>query len=367
MDNHLVTVFPSVFANDGTGLKLAIELDPREKKNVGLTVKVDIPFVKSNPRPSPEFLRTNIVTEVLVSSVTILDNSTSLPCAVDYVSKSDKSGEEMKSLFYSHCKTLQVCKSCQSISPRQESILRPGAVQSCKSSCDDCTRLKALCSKCRENGQVSHLPCLRACDSCLEKEQKCVRRTIVAFTTDCEEGNKKAMLSVQRAIEDGTIDSDLALLVPLPDCPHVGKSLKTSFANWFLKLGNERGNLVILRTLRNKSDPSTKTAVRKLITKNDYVRNKDRQDPVAVLKLTEDKMTSYLNSLDLVGHTIIPELDKYTEHNQVGMYPNPISITTGPFGSLLFLSFDSTTGSSNVLLAQLHSPITKIQTVVKDV
>lgn len=55
MENHLVTVFPSVFANDGTGLKLAIELDPREKKNVGLTVKVDIPFVKSNPRPSPEF------------------------------------------------------------------------------------------------------------------------------------------------------------------------------------------------------------------------------------------------------------------------------------------------------------------------
>lgn len=37
------------------------------------------------------------------------------------------------------------------------------------------------------------------------------------------------------------------------------------------------------------------------------------------------------------------------------------------FGSFLFLSFDSTTGSSNVLLAQLHRPITKIQTVAKDV
>ena len=45
----------------------------------------------------------------------------------------------------------------------------------------------------------------------------------------------------------------------------------------------------------------------------------------------------------------------------------PISITTSPFGSLLFLSFDSTTGYSNVLLAQLHSPITKIQTVTKDI
>jgi len=107
--------------------------------------------------------------------------------------------------------------------------------------------------------------------------------------------------------------------------------LKASFANWFLKLGSERGNLAILRTLRNKSDPLAKSAVRKLIPKNDYVRNKDRQDPMAALKLTEDKMTSYLNSSDFVGHTIIPELDKYTEHNQDGMYPNPISITIGPF------------------------------------
>lgn len=93
----------------------------------------------------------------------------------------------------------------------------------------------------------------------------------------------------------------------------------------------------------------TKTAVRKLIPKNDFLPNKDHQDPMAVLKLTEHKMISYLNFLDLVALTIIPELEKYTEHNQVSMYPNPISITTGPFGSLVFLSFDSTTGSSNVL------------------
>lgn len=103
VDNYRVTVFPSVFANDDTALKPAIEFDPREKKNVGLTVKVDIPFAKSNPQRSPKFLRANVVTEVLVSSVTTLDNSSSLPCAVDYVSKSNKSGEES---IFSHCKTL---------------------------------------------------------------------------------------------------------------------------------------------------------------------------------------------------------------------------------------------------------------------
>lgn len=190
---------------------------------------------------------------------------------------------------------------------------------------------------------------------------------IVAFTTDCDEGNKKAMLAIQKAVEDGTIDNDLALLVPLPDCPYVGESLKASFANWFLKLGNERGNLAILRTLRNKSDPTTKKTMRKLIPKNDYVRNNDRQDPITVLKLTENSMTSFLDSLGCVGHAIIPELDKYTERNQVGMYPNPISISTGPFGSLLFLSFDPTAGKSNVHLAQLHSPIIKIDTIAKEV
>ena len=58
---------------------------------------------------------------------------------------------------------------------------------------------------------------------------------IVAFTTDSEEGNKKATLSIKRAIEDGTMGRDLALLVPLPDCPHVGKSLKDSFAHWLFE------------------------------------------------------------------------------------------------------------------------------------
>jgi len=180
--------------NDGTALKPAIEFDPREKKNVGFTVKVDLSFVKSNPQLSPEFFRTNIVTEVLVSSVTTLDNSTSLPCAVDYASKGCKSGEEMKTLFFSHCKTLQVCKSYQTISPSRDSILGSEAIQICQRSCNDCTRLKAVCSKCREYGQVSHLPYLRACDPCADKEQKCTRWAIIAFTTDCEEGNKKAML-----------------------------------------------------------------------------------------------------------------------------------------------------------------------------
>ena len=68
LNNDLVTVIQSVFANDGTALKPAIEFDPRQKTNIGLSVKADnfIAYVNSNPHPSAEFLKTNIFSEVLV-------------------------------------------------------------------------------------------------------------------------------------------------------------------------------------------------------------------------------------------------------------------------------------------------------------
>ena len=54
---------------------------------------------------------------------------------------------------------------------------------------------------------------------------------VLAFIVDCEEGNKKAMIEMKDNLENGTVDPELALCVPLPDSLHVGKSLKASFAN----------------------------------------------------------------------------------------------------------------------------------------
>lgn len=71
-------------------------------------------------------------------------------------------------------------------------------------------------------------------------------RDILAFVVDCEEGNKKAMTEMEDEQDNGTVDPELALCVLLPDSLHVGKSLKASFANWYLKLSNERGNLSML-------------------------------------------------------------------------------------------------------------------------
>lgn len=134
----------------------------------------------------------------------------------------------------------------------------------------------------------------------------------------------------------------------------------------YLKLSNERGNLSILKTLRNKADPEVRKETCKFLPRNDCVRHKGRQDPTSVMKLTNPDFTSYLRSLDFVGHTIIPETDRFTEHNKVVMYPNPISIVTGPFGSLLFLSLNTVTGLSSLFMAQLHNPVQKIVKLKED-
>ena len=87
IETSKIKVIPCALANDGTALKPAIEYDPRQKVNVGLTVPGDGKFVKENPEPSPDFIKNHIITETLVSSVTTLDNSSCLPCAVVYKSE----------------------------------------------------------------------------------------------------------------------------------------------------------------------------------------------------------------------------------------------------------------------------------------
>lgn len=51
------TLNSSVYANVGTALKPGIKFEPREKKNTCLTVRADIPFVKQNLHPTPEFVK----------------------------------------------------------------------------------------------------------------------------------------------------------------------------------------------------------------------------------------------------------------------------------------------------------------------
>ena len=90
---------------------------------------------------------------------------------------------------------------------------------------------------------------------------------------------------------------------PLPDTPHLAKSLKASFSNCYLTLFNERGCLSFLHTLRNKADIEEMKIMKNFIRKNDYVRNKDRQDPIAVLKLSDENVIKHMKEIGFVVHT----------------------------------------------------------------
>lgn len=305
-----------------------------------------------------------MITEAIVSSLTTLDNKFSLPCAVDYAAQKGKTGEAMAKEFETHIKTVQVCEACQRGTPSQQNILKLEHVR-CESFCNVCYERKDVCEECQEKGHISYIPSLRCCDHCLDNGLICRRMVVLVLSTDCEQGNKSAFEIFKSKIENGQIDPYLSLLLILPGCPHVGKSMKASFSNWWLKCGDERSNLSQLRTLRNRSDNITKEAFRKLIPKNDHVKNRDRQDPSTVLELSKQRLIEELSQIGYVCHTIIPELDKFTQENRMGMITSPISIAVANYGWILFLAFDAKSNTSTLYKARLHNPIDKIISLKK--
>ena len=208
---NYLTVYPCSLANDGTAIKPAIEFDERLKGNVGLTFNLDIDYVRRNPKPSPDFLKENLVTEAIVSSVTSIDNKCSLPCAVEYSTKSGKTAESCHNMFIEQVKILQTCKSCQNRASSSKKILGK-CFEQCQSFCQTCFEMRDVCEECKGTGQVSHHPSLRACSTCLSQNEECVKRAIFVATADCETGNKGAFQMIRKSVEEGNVDPDISLL-----------------------------------------------------------------------------------------------------------------------------------------------------------
>ena len=102
--------------------------------------------------------------------------------------------------------------------------------------------------------------------TCLKMECKCKHAIVLVVLTDCKDCNKKALETINRMREDGSISSDYLLLATLPDVMHVGKSIKCSWANWFILLDGQRSNFVLVHTLRDSTDPDVRKKLRKLLT-----------------------------------------------------------------------------------------------------
>ena len=192
---------------------------------------------------------------------------------------------------------------------------------------------------------------------------KHVRLAAFVYTRNCEEGNKKVLENLNQHIE-GTIEVELALMVRLPDAIHVGKSLKCSFANWYIVLKGQRSNLAFLRTLQDESNPETETLCRKLLTDSETVRNKYRMAVDPILDLTADSVISAVINVGAVVHTLVPERFKFKEDNKVGAYPHPVAITNAGGGILFVLNHAPLNNQSKVVKLQLHNPVRV--TVVKE-
>ena len=183
-------MYPLVLANDGTALHPAIQFDERMKQNIGLEFSIDLDYVNDNPFLSKETLQKSMVREVVVTSVTTIDNKFSLPVAVQYVGKSGKTGKNMQQLFTNQVQLLQISQNCLKRFKTSDLIIDKNQHEICANECERCYDLKAVCESCNLLGHKSCIPSVRACDYRLSNGVKCVRRVVMVLTVDCEEGSK---------------------------------------------------------------------------------------------------------------------------------------------------------------------------------
>ncbi|CAB4014850.1 Hypothetical predicted protein [Paramuricea clavata] len=156
--------------------------------------------------------------------------------------------------------------------------------------------------------------------------------------------------------KEGSLPPVLSLLVVLPDVVHVGKSIKCSWANWYILLNEQRSNLVLLRTLRDCKKSEVGKKLRKLLTL-ESVRNKDRMDVSCIVLLTRSDVIKAIEDVQFVVHTLAPEKYRFWKSNMPRMYPHPVAITVGPCGKLLVLDYDPEKKLSKLLLLRLHNPV----------
>ena len=186
--------------------------------------------------------------------------------------------------------------------------------------------------------------------------EHCLRCAVLVLTTDCEEGNKKAMELILKMQEEQSIDPVLQYLVFFPDSVHVGKSLKCSFCNWFIILRGERGCLAVVQTLRDDSNPTIRKRLRHLLRADD-VQTKDHMAVDPLLRLSSDDVINTLRDVTYVVHQMIPEKYRFSETNKADMFPHPTAITCGQHGKLLFIDFDPLESNSRLVEADLHNPV----------
>lgn len=350
-DSQMFKVLSVHAENDGTALKPSLQFDTTQKKVVGLASgNLDINYVKAHKDPSPELtshLKDNIATEATVTVLTNSPKTSTLAVGVGYHSRTGRTGENLTKKLIQEVTQLQSCMACLETNA---AIVETGCCEF--SVCNACKELQSACRECEVVGQVSHLPCLRACTKCLERNIKCTKCLVLTWSVDCESGNRK-MAHICGSEEN----PNLTYLVVVPDAVHLGKTYKCSWGNWFLILGEgDRSTLATLRMLRNDSDHVVSEKLHKLLTA-ESVRNKDRMAVEPLLELTNQELLDFLKSKVTIFLTmnILPDRYRINDSSKRGLYNHPFAICTAGTGSLVFLNWDAKTSRSDLVWLRLHS------------
>ena len=90
---------------------------------------------------------------------------------VSYCSKKGKTSESLKENVVEEVMHMQCCKAC--LENSSDTMVDS---ECCMSSvCETCLDSKTVCDECKQEGQISYCPSLRACRRCLENHVQCVK------------------------------------------------------------------------------------------------------------------------------------------------------------------------------------------------
>ena len=70
--------------------------------------------------------------------------------------------------------------------------------------------------------------------------------------------------------------------------------------------------------------------------KNDYARNKNLQDSIAVLKRSDVKVKKkkkHMKELGFIVYTLIPESTKFVQRDKIEIFRGPLTLSLGPWFS----------------------------------
>ena len=126
-------------------LKPAVEFDVVSKSSIGLSVTVNMNFIKANNPPDPNMLSDLIIIEAIVGNITTLNNKLYLRLPVVY---SIKSAERREKLFTHHIKILQMCETCLNLPKFDDVIINDSSLRSWY--CKPCLTSNGICDKCKE-------------------------------------------------------------------------------------------------------------------------------------------------------------------------------------------------------------------------